>query len=109
MSTHTLGTSTTTSIGHAITWVPGFNSGVAAADMATMCDLFKDDKTNGFPLQGRANWGNAPSGFSYEGLLYVPNRGVLKVISGDVIGVDSRGWPILLSKDTVANGNWVFT
>lgn len=44
--------------------------------------------------------------FSSDGLLFVPNRGVLRILPGDYVGVDSRGWPILLSADTIASGPW---
>ena len=43
---------------------------------------------------------------SKSGKLIVPGRGFLTVGEGNVVFVNSRGWPILLSKDTVANGPW---
>lgn len=48
-----------------------------------------------------------PGAWSQNGVLFVPNRGVLRVLPGDWVAVDSRGWPILLSADTIANGLWV--
>ena len=44
--------------------------------------------------------------FTKAGMLFVPRRGYLKVFEGDWVGVDSRGWPILLSADTIASGPW---
>jgi hypothetical protein len=44
--------------------------------------------------------------FSSNGLLYVPNRGILKVLPGDYVGVDDQGWPILVSAYSIANGAW---
>lgn len=43
-----------------------------------------------------------------NGFLYVPNRGHLMVLPGDVIAVDNKGWPILVSKYSIANGNWTY-
>lgn len=40
--------------------------------------------------------------FNREGLLIVPNRGVLKMMPGDVVAVDPSGWPILLSAQALA-------
>lgn len=36
-----------------------------------------------------------------EGQLVIPNRGVLKVLPGDVIAVDPSGWPFLLSQNAI--------
>lgn len=46
-----------------------------------------------------------------QGQLVVPNRGVLKVLPGDVIAVDPSGWPILLSQQAIdyAGTAWVLT
>lgn len=43
--------------------------------------------------------------------LYVPNRGVLKVLPGDFVAVDNTGWPILLSgaSQGYAGTQWTFT
>lgn len=51
--------------------------------------------------------GGGPGGqFSKQGLLFVPRRGVLKVLPGDYVGVDPYGWPILVSAFSIANGPW---
>lgn len=107
MAVHTLGTNANNSITKALTWLPGFNSGIATADMATVAEAFKDDQNVTHPLAGLANAPFGP-GVSYYGTILIPNRGILKMLPGDVFAVDSRGWPILLSKDTIANGPWHF-
>ena len=48
-------------------------------------------------------WGAA---FAKNGYLYVPRRGILQLLSGDYIGVDSAGWPILISAYSIANAAW---
>lgn len=41
-------------------------------------------------------------GTPFDGrFLVIPNRGVLKVLPGDVAAVDQSGWPILLSKNAI--------
>jgi hypothetical protein len=36
--------------------------------------------------------------------LYVPNRGILKVLPGDVVAIDNTGWPILVSGTSLGYG-----
>ena len=100
MATKTLGTNATTSL-TAVLYAPGYGSGLSAADIATIALGIKDDQNVTRPV--------VPGSFVIDGLLFVPNRGVLKVFPGDFVGVDSRGWPILISKDTAANGPWTHT
>lgn len=71
---------------------------MAAADVATIALLIKNDLVNGLPIY--------PEAFSQKNLLYVPNRGILKVLPGDWVAVDSQGWPILVSANSIANGPW---
>ena len=104
MATSTLGTNANSSIPNALQFLPGWNSGMAAADVATLNTAIKDDQGNLHLQTGQLAPFNAA--FTVEGNLYVPNRGILKVLPGDWVGVDSRGWPILLSKDTITNGLW---
>lgn len=40
--------------------------------------------------------------FNFDGQLYIPQRGVLKVLPGDVVAVDNSGWPILISAASIA-------
>ncbi len=98
MSTIHLGTTANNSLTPAITFEPGWNSGMAAADIATMALAIKDDLNVAHPVY--------PNAFSSNGLLYVPNRGILQMRPGDVVAIDSTGWPILVSKNAIANGPW---
>lgn len=101
MATHLLGTNANNSLNPAITFQHGYGSGMSAADIATMALAIKDDLNVSHPVM--------PEAFSANGLLYVPNRGILKMRAGDVVAVDSTGWPILVSKYAIANGPWTFT
>jgi hypothetical protein len=98
LSTKTLGTSATTSLNPALQFLPGYNSGIAAADVASMSTHIKNDLNGSHPI--------IPESFSSNGLLYVPNRGILKMLPGDWVGIDSQGWPILVSKNSIANASW---
>ena len=93
MALKTLGTSATTSLSAQI-----FTRQMAAADIAAIKLGIKDDITNTHPV-----W---PGAFE-DGLLYFPNRGVLRVRPGDYVGFDpTTGWPILLSAYAIASGPW---
>lgn len=93
MATRTLGTNATTTL-----TAINFGQGVTDADFATMILGIKDDLNVAHPI--------SPGAFSRTGLLYIPNRGVLQALPGDYVAFDSRGWPILVSADTIANGPW---
>jgi hypothetical protein len=73
------------------------------ADIATIQQAIKDDLNPAQPIN------YALGGWSRQGQLFVPNRGWLKVYPGDYIGVDSTGWPILLSRRAAASASWVHT
>ena len=106
MATRTAGTSTANNNGTGSTTIltavpfPNLNNagGTTQADIAAIQQAILDDINVAHPV-----W---PGAFSNNGLLFVPNRGVLKIFPGDWVCVDNRGWPILLSADTLANGNW---
>lgn len=113
MATRTLGTAATTTL-TAVPWpdlVPGLTT--QASDLAAINALIKDDRPLLWPVgnAGTANGQNAtqiaaahnlmPTALSREGLLYIPNRGVLKVFPGDWIGVDTFGWPVLISGNSL--------
>ena len=112
MATITLGTTANNSL-TALTF-PGsyirqdgtvFSVTALDADIATIQQLIKDDQNPAQPI-------NLPSGgWSRAGQLYVPNRGWLKVLPGDIVGVDTQtGWPILVSgRAAAANPSWVHT
>ena len=85
----------------AIKYLPGYGSGMAAADIATIALAIKNDLVNGNPVY--------PQAFSANGLLYIPNRGFLQMLPGDYVGVDETGWPILVSKNAIAGTSWVHT
>lgn len=99
MATGTLGTNANNSL-TSLKFLKGYGSGQPASAWAAM-NIIKNDLVNGNPL--------IPFSFTDNGLLYVPNRGVLKVFEGDYVGVDNQGWPILVSKNSIANGNWTHT
>lgn len=100
MATHTLGTNANTSL-TSLTFKPGYGSGMAAADIAAIAVSIKNDLINSHPIVGEA--------FSSNGRLYIPNRGILTMLPGDVVGVDATtGWPILVSKRAIASGPWHF-
>jgi hypothetical protein len=73
------------------------------ADMATINNGILDDKVAAHPQASLIGTG----GFAYNGLLFVPNRGFLKVLPGDYVGIDNEGWPILVSAYSIAHGHWV--
>lgn len=94
MALGTLGTNATTSLQSINAWTPA----VSSANVGTFAKLILDDKNVAHPI-----W---PGAFDKAGLLYVPNRGVLKVLPGDYVGVDANGWPILVSAHSIAASGW---
>lgn len=96
MATGTLGTNANNSLTSLI------NSGAMnTIDLAAIAQGVKNDLVNGNPI-----W---PGAYAQNGLLYVPNRGVLRVLPGDYVGIDSQGWPILVSANSIANAAWTHT
>jgi hypothetical protein len=111
VATSTLGTNANNSIPFALQ-VPGSfitpagvasASSAAPADVAALNNAIRDDQNRVPGLAGPMG------GWSTQGMLYVPNRGWLRTLPGDWVGVDSRGWPILLSSDSILNGLWTHT
>lgn len=99
MATKTIGTNATTSLTYGLKFLPGYGSGVSAADIAAIALQIKDDVNVAHPVY--------PNAFSANGLLYVPNRGILTMLPGDYVAVDpTTGWPILISKRAAASGPW---
>jgi hypothetical protein len=96
MATKTLGTNDTSSL-TAISFLRGIGS-MTPADQATIAQAIKDDANPAHPI--------VPGSFSSDGVLYVPRRGFLRVFTGDYVGVDSSGWPILVSANSIANAAW---
>jgi hypothetical protein len=107
MATHVLATSGNLT---AITYSPSPQV-LLPADIAVIKGGLKHDPN----LSNGQNTGRTlGGGFSYEGLLFVPNRGVLRLFPGDVVAIDNLGgtnvgWPILVSADAIAHGSWTFT
>lgn len=98
MTTRTLGTNLTTTLTavqfqYGMTQLPGGQSGFLASDFAAIANAIKDDQIISHPVDSGA--------FMQNGMLFVPNRGVLRVLPGDFVGVDARGWPILVSADAI--------
>ena len=101
MALKTLGTNATTSL-TAYQQSPGGLSVGSGID-AQMRNSIKNDVINKNPL-----W-PGPLGAKIDGnnnRIYIPNRGHITILPGDWIAIDSTGWPILLSKNAVANAAW---
>lgn len=102
MATSTLGTTANNSL-TSLMFARGYNSGMAAADVATINNLIRDNVNTTHPRMGG-------SYFSVEGMLYLPRqRGMIKLEPGDYVGVDSQGWPIVVSANSIANAAWTHT
>ncbi len=97
MAVLTLGTTSTTAITKALKFLPGIGS-MVPADQATIANAILNDLNPAHPI--------VPASFDSGGFLFIPNRGVLQVLPGDYVGVDSTGWPILISANAIANGPW---
>jgi hypothetical protein len=109
VATHTLGTVATTTL-TAITYSQS-PSVLLPADLATIAQGILQDNT----VPGAATAANVgmtiPGAFNYMGILTFPGgRGSLKVYPGDVIAFDNLGFPILVSKASIASAvAWTFT
>lgn len=83
------------------------------ADIAFMVAAIRDDLYADRNLDAGGNAGvyQPPmQGWSRNGQLYIPNRGWLKCLPGDVIAVDpNTGWPILISAKAAASASFVNT
>jgi hypothetical protein len=95
MAIKTFGTNANNSLS-ALVFVPGYGSGLAPADVATVAGAIKNDQVNTNPM--------IPFAFSSEGRILIPNRGTLILYPGDYVVYDSTGWPLVFSKNAVANG-----
>lgn len=97
MALATLGTAATTTLQALLV-----SDNMAAADVAALAALIKDDSVN-------SNHMIIPGAFSQTRQLFIPRRGVIKCISGDYIGVDGNGFPILISANSAGGASWVHT
>jgi hypothetical protein len=94
MATKTFGTSANNSL-TALQYSAGAD--MLDADIATICANIKDDVLSGHLV--------IPGSWSRNGLLYIPNRGVLKLQPGDWIAVDTNsGFPIVVPNSVVGAG-----
>src|SRR6266550_156938 len=61
-----------------------------------------------FARLGGSGYGPECGGLSESGQLFVPNRGVLRVMPTDVLALDNSGWPILISGNSIgyAGSQW---
>jgi hypothetical protein len=98
MATVTLGTTANNSLTALIASAAAGATQAGAADLAQIANLIKDDLNIAHPRM--------PTAWSQGNLLYVPNRGILQVLPGDYVGIDSQGWPILVSKNSIALAAW---
>lgn len=94
MALGTLGTTAGTTLQSINPWT----ASSAPQDVGTFANLIKDDLNVAHPILYGA--------FEQNGLLFIPNRGVLRVLPGDYVGVDPNGWPILVSKNSIAGSGW---
>jgi hypothetical protein len=79
-----------------------FTGAMVPADVGSLSNLILDDLINpGHTL--------IEGSFAQNGRLYIPNRGYLNLRPGDFVGVDSQGWPILVSANSIANAAWTHT
>ena len=102
MATRTLGTKLTTSL-----TAISFGEAVSDADFATIMQAILDDyyMGGGIAPTPPASPRIMPGAFSRSGVLIVPNRGVLRAMPGDYIGVDATGWPILLGSNAISSAS----
>ena len=114
MALGTLGTAATTTLHSIIAGEGGLLfSGVGKQgqlNVALFNGAIKDDQTGNLlrtnPLFG---FDGQLTGTTTGGCtLTIPNRGILRVFAGDIIGYDTTtGWPILVSATAAAGAGWV--
>ncbi len=89
MTVKTLGTLATTTL-HGQQWPGRYGaSSISDADIAAIAAAILLDNDPSQPL---------PGAFSRMGLLYVPNRGVLKLLDGDWAAYSPSGFPYLIPR-----------
>lgn len=92
MATGTLGTTGTTSLISINGWTPA----TAIADIATISSHILHQGNPAHPIMPGAFLG---------GQVYLPGgRGIIQLKPGDYIAYDSFGWPIVVSKESIAAG-----
>ena len=95
MALITLGSNATTTL-NALVW----NAESAAADVAQIAVNIKAQPAVG---TYQPVW---PGAFTRRGKLFFPNRGdsFINLLPGDYVAYDSKGWPIVVSGFSIANG-----
>lgn len=98
MALVTLGTVANNAL-NAMIWRPG----ALRADLAQIGANIKDQANPTHPI--------VPGGLGFDGRVYLPGgRGVIMLQLGDYIGYDNYGWPIIVSKESIASGSsWAHT
>ncbi len=102
MATRTLGTNGTNTL-TALPFLPGYNSGMAAADIAAINNAIRGQNPSSEMVGSR---------LTAEGVLYLPgHKGFIKLAPGDYVGVDAAGWPIVVSAYSITLGgtSWTHT
>ena len=100
MATKTLGTNATTTLtGFQLPASYVGQSLISDADWATVMSSIFDDSRN---PQQKLNQQIMNAALVRSGNLVVPNRGVLRILPGDWVGVDPNGWPILIGYQSMA-------
>ena len=97
MALGTLGTNATTTLSALVQGTGTTGASASVVNIALLNAAIKDDINPSHP-----RW---PTAYSQQGLLMIPNRGILKVLPGDYIAVDATGWPILVSANAIASSN----
>ncbi len=107
MATHTIGAHANNSLTAVEYGADLLDADVATIQRAILDDFLQTNPiTNATPGVSRIY----PGAFVKQGNLFIPNRGFLKMMPGDVIAVDpTTGWPILVAKNAVSAGGSVFT
>lgn len=97
MATKTAGSNANNSL-TALQYQPGLGSGMSAADIATMNQLIKQANRLLNPVGGS---------FDSSGVLVLPgDRGMVKMFPGDWLCIDNRGWPFVVTADSMTSGAW---
>jgi len=113
MATATGGTAAATSL-----TALQFAGALAPADIGSINNAIWDDWVNTYPNNPTAALNTipafakvVPSGqFAQTGLLFIPNRGVLRCQPGDWVMVDPvSGWPVLVSRTAMGVGGSVWS
>jgi hypothetical protein len=93
MATGTMGTTATTGLVSMI-----WNPMSPIADIAAIAANIKSQGNPAHPI--------SPGAFNNNGRLAFPGRrGFILLSAGDYIGYDNFGWPVVVSKESIASGS----